>query len=154
MKYHHNISSNHTLKRHVEKLNEIFYRIKYYEQQCDLLRLFLNQGELAYHIPLVGIKDDGFHLQCISNSKHLVSDFLKQYHQKTMVKYVWIETLIIIHFLFHFLQLHLPLPQQITHVNKHIIHIQSYRIVMPHSYSHHLMFHTGKFVMLGRNNEH
>ena len=41
---------------------------------------------------------------------------LKQYYQKSMIKYLWAESFIRIHFLFRLLKLHLQLPQILTQV--------------------------------------
>ena len=53
--------------------------------------------------------------------------FLKQYHQKIMVRYVRIEMFISIHFLFNFLILHLSLLYVLTQVNKHLLRHQKHR---------------------------
>ena len=49
---------------------------------------------------------------------------MKQYHQKIMFKYVWIEKFMKMQFLFHLLQLHLTPPQILTHVDKYLLRHQ------------------------------
>ena len=60
-----------------------------------------------------------------------------------MFKYVWTEKYNRVHFLFNLLQIHLLLQQLLTHVNKYLLQIQSYIRVLPQSYGHRLVFHTG-----------
>ena len=51
---------------------------------------------------------------------------MKRYHQKSMVKYVWTEKDIRIHFFFRLLKINLPLAQLITKVDKYLLRLQSY----------------------------
>ena len=73
--------------------------------------------------------------------------FMKHYQQKIMVKYVWTEKGISIHFLFHLMKLHLQLPQLLKQVNKCMICHKKYLRVLPQSYGCNLVFQTKKFVM-------
>ena len=56
---------------------------KLFEQQCVLLHILLNQGELYSHSSFIGLNDADFNVQCISNANVY---FLKRYHQKITVK--------------------------------------------------------------------
>ena len=57
-------------------MNEIFPRKKPFEQQCVLLHVFLNQGEISSHYSFIGLNDVYFNSQCLPKSKCLFFETL------------------------------------------------------------------------------
>ena len=45
--------------------------MKKLEQQCVLINVLLNQGELAAHFSFIGMNDEDFNSQCLFNAKCL-----------------------------------------------------------------------------------
>ena len=62
------MSTKQTLNIHLQKSND-FFQTKSFEQLCVLLHALLNQGYVAYHCSLIGMKDAGFNQLCLSNAK-------------------------------------------------------------------------------------
>ena len=58
------------------KINVILFWSKCFEQQCVLLNLFLNQGELAVHCSFIGINHAYFNSQFLFNAKQIFSETL------------------------------------------------------------------------------
>ena len=79
MKHNHNRSTKHTLKRHVQKLNELFVRIQSFENQCIMLHSFWKQGEIMLTFHWLVWKILILIHSVYPMQKHY---FLKQYHQK------------------------------------------------------------------------
>ena len=73
--------------------------------------------------------------------------FLKQYHQKIMVNYLWTYFFTRMHFLFNFLRIYLPLIQLLIWMKKFLLQNQICGRVLPQSDVRHLVFRTGKFRM-------
>ena len=53
---------------------------KLFEQQCVLLHILLNQGELYSHSSFIGLNDADFNPQYISNAKCLFYETLSPKH--------------------------------------------------------------------------
>ena len=70
------MSTKQTLKLHVQKSNEMFFRKKSLEQQCVPLNTLLIQGESYTQYFFTGLDYADLNSQCLSNEKHLFSETL------------------------------------------------------------------------------
>ena len=145
MNSQHNRSIKHTLKRHVHKLNEIFFWTDSFEQQCVLLYSLLNQGEISSDCSFISMNNAYFNSHFIPNSKLLFSETSspknngqvsfdkKGYQYAVLVSFTATPHVIITD----------------THTGKtFLIHRQVIENVFPQNYVHRLVLLTGKFVVL------
>ena len=55
---------------------DYFSTEKSFQQQCELLKTFLNKGGLSAHCSFIGLNDADFNSQCLSNAELLFYETL------------------------------------------------------------------------------
>ena len=80
MNSQHNRSTNQTINAHVQKLNEIYFQKKSFEQQCVIPNALSNQDETSSNYSFIGLNDAYFNSRCFSNAIFLFSETLPPKH--------------------------------------------------------------------------